>query len=42
MIDFHLAMADVVDEAEGVTSGQEGRRNSAGAIKRRYSLLGDA
>lgn len=42
MIDFSLAMAEVVDEAEGVSSGQEGRSNSAGAIKRRYSLSGYA
>lgn len=42
MIDFNLAMAEAVDETEGVTSGQEGRSNSAGAIKRRYSLSGYA
>jgi len=42
MIDLGLAMAEVVDEAGGVTSGREGRSACAAAVKRWYSPSGYA
>jgi len=38
MIDLDMAMAEVVDEAGGVTSGREGRSAGVAAVKRWYSL----
>ena len=42
MIDLGLLMGEVVDEAGGVTSRQEGRRAGATAVKRWYSPSGYA
>ena len=42
MIDLDLAMAEVVDEAGGVTSGREGRSAGAAAVKCWYSPSGYA
>ena len=42
MIDLGLLMGEVVDEAGGVTSRQEGRRSGAAAVKRWYSPSGYA
>ena len=42
MIDLDMTMAEVVDEAGGVTSGREGRFTGTGAVKRRGSPSGYA